>query len=138
MDGVDEGVVGVRRPGQTDAHLSRPRAIEARSSRAGVEYEPFRGAVDRDSDVDPPVEQLEGNGRDLCCVTGNAGYWESRSWCCGACKSGCSSYKSARCPRGQGSRHTVARVRLITPCSSSAAWAAARRAIGTRNGEQDT
>src|SRR5438552_8872483 len=36
------------------------------------------------------------------------------------------------------SRQTVARVRLITPCSSSAAWAAARRAMGTRNGEQDT
>ena len=35
-------------------------------------------------------------------------------------------------------RYTVAFVRLITPCSSSAACAAASRAIGMRNGEHDT
>ncbi|PYP34635.1 MAG: hypothetical protein DMD48_15485 [Gemmatimonadetes bacterium] len=39
--------------------------------------------------------------------------------------------------RGRGLQ-TVARVRLTTPASSRAAWAAARRAIGTRKGEQDT
>ncbi len=34
--------------------------------------------------------------------------------------------------------YTVAFVRLTTPASSRAPWAAARRAIGTRKGEQET
>jgi hypothetical protein len=36
------------------------------------------------------------------------------------------------------STQTVARVRSIVPLAASAAWAAASRAMGTRNGEQET
>jgi hypothetical protein len=41
-------------------------------------------------------------------------------------------------PRAPAEGYTVALVRLMTPASSRAAWAAARRAIGTRNGEHET